>query len=94
MPIHVGDDHLGVEIHMLQKPRGFHDVPQLRLAPRATHLVVAQRRRQSVGFAVKTGLLLAKPLELLAKRTHLPFAPFFDLRDLLLQGVKILLHGR
>ena len=94
MPIHVGDDHLGVEIHMLQKPRGFHNVPQLCLAPRATHLVVAQRRRQSVGFAVKTGLLLAKPLELLAKRTHLPFAPFFDLRDLLLQGVKILLHGR
>ena len=61
-------------------------------APRT--LLLRNADEQSVGFAVKTGLLLAKPLELLAKRTHLPFAPFFDLRDLLLQGVKILLHGR
>ena len=36
------------------------DVPQLRLTPRAAHLVVAQRGRQGVGFAVKTSLLLAK----------------------------------
>ena len=53
-----------------------------------------EKERENLCRAVKTGLLLAKPLELLAKRTHLPFAPFFDLRNLLLQGVKILLHGR
>ena len=92
--VRIGDDHLRIEIHMFQQPGGFHDIPQLRLTPRAAHLVVAQRGRQGVGLAVKTGLLLAKPLELLAKRTHFPLATLFDLRNLLLQGIKILLHGR
>ncbi len=29
---------------------------------------------------------------MLAERAHLPFASFFDLGDLLLQGVEVLLH--
>ena len=82
--VRISDDHLRIEIHMFQQPGGFHDIPQLRLTPRAAYLVVAQCGRQGVGLAVKTGLLLAKTLELLAKRTHFSLATLFDLRNLLL----------
>ena len=42
LAIRRGDHHLGIEVHMLQQPRGFDDVLELRLTPGPTNLVVAQ----------------------------------------------------
>lgn len=63
-------------------------------SPRATHLVVAQRGGQGTGFLVQTGLLIVEPLELGSQCAHFPLAALFDLRDLVLQGIKILGHWR
>ena len=90
--VRIGDHHLRIEIHMLQQAGRFHDIAQLRLAPRATHLVVSQRGRQCAGLLVQPGLLLPQAAQLLAQRAQLLLAPLLDLGDLLLQGIQILLH--
>ena len=93
-PIGIRDHHLGVEIDMFQQSGGLDNVLELGLAPRATHLVVAQRGGQGTGFLVQTGLLIVEPLELGSQCAHFPLAALFDLRDLVLQGIKILGHWR
>ena len=92
MPVRIGDDHLRIKIDMFQQTRRFDDVTQLRLAPGATYLVVAQCSRQRARLTVEPRLLFPQTLELLAERTHFTLAPLFDLGNLLLKGVKILLH--
>ena len=86
------DHDLRVEIDVFEKTGGFHNVAQLRLSPGSANLVVPQRRRKRAGLLVKPRLLVAQALELFAKRTHLTLAPFFDISDFLLEGIKILLH--
>ena len=86
------DHHLRVEIDMFEQPGRFNDIAQLRLAPRAAHLVIAQRGGQRVRLLVEPRLLFTQALELFAERAHFLLAPLLDLRDLGLQGVQVLLH--
>ena len=48
--------------------------------------------RASSSHGRRRACLFPQTLELLAERTHFTLAPLFDLGNLLLKGVKILLH--